>query len=70
MVGKCGSFVRLFLCRSGDGTILVVVRLSGPKNMAVAKFGIEGSVRFGFTASSSQRPLLSCLPLFPTFSSS
>ena len=30
MVGKCGSFVRLFLCRSGDGTILAVVRLSGP----------------------------------------
>ena len=30
MVGKCGSFVRLFLCRLGDGTILAVVHLSGP----------------------------------------
>ena len=30
MVGKCGSFVRLFLCRSGDGTIWAVVPLSGP----------------------------------------
>ena len=29
MIGKCGSFVRLFLFRSGDGAILAVVRLSG-----------------------------------------
>ena len=30
MVGKCGSPVRLFLCKSDDGTSLAVVRLSGP----------------------------------------
>ena len=70
MVRKCGSLVRLFLCRSGDGTILAVVRLSGPYNMAVAEFGVEGSVRLGFTARSSGRPISSCPPFFPIFSSS
>ena len=32
--------------------------------MAAAEIGVEGSVRLGFTARSSRRPLSSCPPSF------